>query len=624
MARSERYAYEKEIREVLCQDGSGQVLGVDPKTGKPLVLDKEGNTLFIGLPGVGKTRCGTVPLSITCLNAGEILISADSKKELLNATYSIAKKNGYDVIVFDFRDIEHSTGYNILRYPYELYKTGTDSNVQLALEMVDIISSSIFKFTPGSKEEPFWIDSARSLFEASVEILFKYAQSEDEVTLLNVYRIISEGTERLGARKVFDYICDLNPTESLSYMLKNVCTAPNDTLNSILSSTYQPLNSFIKNPGLMKMITSDEFKISTLEGHKKVAIYICTPDETDSYASISGILISQIMSHYIKLAHDKYSGRLPRRVNVCIEELGNIGASITNLPTLMSAGRSRNIRTSIVLQSYSQLDDIYGSSRATTITSNVDTIVAFRTNHMPTLKELSEKCGYREVDYGDKRVQEPLITPVQLGAMETRQALVIISGRTKFISWLPDYTEIFEQGTTNTPKLEWHKRTLNSKVFSLKETVARLIQERKIKTTAENRPSIFPSPSTFTLFENRISPLGVSEQNTCSEPANIDETLKDIDQRLADLNEKEEKEIFVANNRGKHYIELIVCTKECKESDSRKEIVKIANSFRHNKLSSKFDGEFHLYFVDSKKAAEVKNRINGLGATVHAAFHDMN
>ena len=136
----------------------------------------------------------------------------------------------------------------------------------------------------------------------------------------------------------------MNPNNSLSYLLKNVCTAPNDTLNSILSSTYQPLNTFIKNPGLMKMMTSDEFKISSLDGNRKVAIYIITPDETDSYATLSGILISQIMSHYIKLAHDKYSGRLPRRVNVCIEELGNIGASIVNLPTLMSAGRSRNIR----------------------------------------------------------------------------------------------------------------------------------------------------------------------------------------------------------------------------------------------------------------------------------------
>ena len=204
MARSERYANAKEICEVLCTDGSGQVLWIDPKTNIPHVLDKEGNTLFIGLPGVGKTRRGTVPFAITCLNAGETLITVDSKGEIFKSTYSLAKKNGYDIKVFDFRSIEYCVGYNELTLPYELYKTGSDSNIQLSSEMTGSISSSIFKYTPGSNADPFWIESARSLFEASVEILFKYAQSEDEVNLLSVYRIIAEGTERMGSRKGFD------------------------------------------------------------------------------------------------------------------------------------------------------------------------------------------------------------------------------------------------------------------------------------------------------------------------------------------------------------------------------------------------------------------------------------
>ena len=39
-------------------------------------------------------------------------------------------------------------------------------------------------------------------------------------------------------------------------------------------------------------------------------------------------------------------------------------------------------------------------------------------------------------------MKEPLITQSQLAAMETGQALVIVSGRLKFITWLPDFTEM--------------------------------------------------------------------------------------------------------------------------------------------------------------------------------------
>ena len=43
----------------------------------------------------------------------------------------------------------------------------------------------------------------------------------------------------------------------------------------------------------------------------------------------------------------------------------------------MTAGRSRNIRTFCVLQSFSQLDTLYGASKAATILSNADTLIAY-------------------------------------------------------------------------------------------------------------------------------------------------------------------------------------------------------------------------------------------------------
>lgn len=180
------------------------------------------------------------------------------------------------------------------------------------------------------------------------------------------------------------------------------------------------------------------------------------------------------------------------RLNVCLEELGNIGGALSSLPHLMSAGRSRNIRCQLVLQSLSQLDTIYGPSKASTIRSNADVLVAFRMNHWETLVELSNKCGEREINRGGYCSREHLISPAQLAAMKTGQALVMISGRTKFISWLPDYSEMYDcsdwEASSRILRGGWTKTS----VFDIQKYV----REKKRKEIQESENSM-PKPSPF-------------------------------------------------------------------------------------------------------------------------------
>ncbi|MBR5974584.1 MAG: type IV secretory system conjugative DNA transfer family protein [Clostridiales bacterium] len=603
--RSERYSNKSEIQNVLNPDGAGAVLYVDPKTHKKFALDNESNLIFFGVSGAGKTRRGTTPLVLSCIEGEESEVIVDPKGDLLHASYAEAKKRGYNIVVLNFRNLEQSMGFNILMYPYELYKKGTESDVQLAHELIGTVAESIFLHAPGSSQDPFWTDSARSLFEASVEILFKYARSQNEISLLNVYRIISDGVARSGVKKYFDEVCEMAPSESFSFLLKNVCSAPSDTMNSILAVTYQPLNTFIKNPGLMKMSTTDDFKISSLDGEGKTIVYIVTPDETEYYSAISGIAVNQIVSHYIKIAHERFNGKLPRRVNVVIEELGNIGGgAIPNLPTLMSAGRSRNIRTSIVLQSFSQLDDIYGHSRATTITSNADTIVAFRTNHVPTLKELSEKCGEREVDYGDKRIVEPLITPVQIGAMEVGQALVIISGRVKFISWLPDYTQIFNVKLVTDPKMNKPETRSQPEEFHLKK----IVQEYRAGKLPvpewlqfDERDEILKShPEKGPESDNASKGLGIEQED-------LNEVIRRIDQKIHELEEVEEAD-KVAKKRGIKTYYVLEVVQDNKHPIS-KPLLDFANQYRYKKLLPANKETFQLCIMDRSEAEKVFHKL---------------
>lgn len=483
--RSERYSTEHEIKSVLKalsdKTGGGPVLWVDPETKGVYVLDSEANTIFLGVSGAGKTRRGTIPMVMSWIESNEDFCVVDTKGDIREATYFLAKKSGYDTVSINLRDIEHSVGYAPLIYPYNLYKRGDPGSQQVSSEMVDDFSHASFPHT--GENDPFWIDSSRTLFNAAVNILFEYG-TEDQVTISNVYRIIAEGLERFGSSTYLDQLCSMYPEKTYSLLLKNVCSAPKETLGSIKSVFFENLSFWIKNRGITEMTNTNEFEVSSLDGTKPVAIYIVMPDETDVYSSLATVIISQLTTHLIQLAHKKYSGRLPRRFNLLIEECGNLGA-IPKLEHIMSAGRSRNLRTSVVLQSFSQLDDIYGKSKAETILANADTLVAYRTNNWETLEELSKKCGEREVNYGSRTSVEPLITPTQLGAMETGQCLCLIEGRTKFISWLPDYTEVFDMGEWTPAPIEKHERNTKENIFDIKGMVKELHKEKLKKMIEE-------------------------------------------------------------------------------------------------------------------------------------------
>ena len=97
----------------------------------------------------------------------------------------------------------------------------------------------------------------------------------------------------------------------------------------------------------MEMLGEDDLDILALDVEKPFAIIIITPEETDVYSQLAGILISQVSQHLIRIAQER-GGRLPIRVNFILEELGSVGKSIQSLPFLLVASRSRNIRMMLI------------------------------------------------------------------------------------------------------------------------------------------------------------------------------------------------------------------------------------------------------------------------------------
>lgn len=476
--RSERLSSSIEIKSKLykvmgkCSRG-GPILYYD--RGSKYLHDEEAHTMILGVSGAGKTRRCTLPMNRSFIEAGEDFIAVDPKGDLYRYTHHLLGQR-YRCHVINFRDMRRSEGWNPLWLPYVLYTSGEEDKIQVATEKIKELAYALY---PDNMEDPFWTLSARSLFQGAVHALFECGR-EEEINICSVYRMIVGGDEKMSpAVSCLRELVNTLPEDSAASMLLHsyVSNTAGETRSGIRSVFLEGLSSMITSEGLKAFLSQNDLDIQSLDGSKPLAIYIILPDESSIYDGLAGVLVSQLLTHFIRLAQDRYDGRLPRRLNVCLEELGNIGKAIPDLDHIMAAGRSRNIRLQLVLQSLSQLDDIYGASKAVTITSNADVIMAFRVNHWDTLEQLSGKVGEREKYTNSQLDTEPLLTPAQLGAMETGQALVMISGRVKYVTKLPDYEEMFDCRDWEAPKRPDVYNRKRPQVFHIRDYLWRRKEE---------------------------------------------------------------------------------------------------------------------------------------------------
>ena len=615
--RSDRWSTPSEVKRVLCPSGEHEKGGLVlfHNNGKNWVYPNEGHEILLGVSGSGKSRCGTIPMVMSFIESGESFVAMDPKGEIHYHTAGDAEGK-YVIHVIDFRHIFESERWNPLAAPYEHFVSGDPVRKQIALEMVDELAHTLY--TVSDKADPFWPESARSVFIGATYALMTLGKPE-QVNMAGVYQLIARGEERLGDNTVLKEFVESLPIDSVaSMLLQSYVSTASDTRAGIRSTFLEGISMFARSDGLISMLGADDLHINNLGGETPTAIYIILPDENPIFDSIAGVLCSQIMGHYVRLAQDKYNGKLPRRLNVCLEELGNIGKSIFSLAHLMSAGRSRNIRCQLVLQSLSQLDTLYGPSEASTIRSNADVLISFRTNHWETLNELSHKCGEREVEGNGHISHESLITPSQLAAMKTGQALVMISGHIKFITWLPDFTEMFDCSKWKAPKRTIHKDDKRVEVFNIKEYVQEVKKKKMRELMGEDQSSSQERPSL------PVTPRGSMTGSNPKKDKQNEESAFDVDSfiaKIAALEAEEADEKAKAEKVVKSWEVILLAAGESKLA-----VIKAIREHTKMGLKQAKDIVDHLphtfTFCSEKKAAQVVNAISDAGGIVISGIAD--
>lgn len=412
-----------------------------PFTAAGLILKSDGKTVYVdgmdhhsmilGSTGSGKSRLLCMPMIGIMANAGESFIATDPKGELLKMTSGFVKEQGYQVVILNFRDVNKGDMWNPLLIPYELYQQGQkDQAMSLLNDFVMTLTSA------DSSQERFWTQMAQSLILANILLLFETGKKE-EIHMHSLSRLCLDYGRAKSENVLYQLLEYMNPDSIAAMNYAGVCVDAEKTQSSIMSVVHSALRVFNTQEGLLRMMADSTFDMRSF-GRKKTAVYLVIPDEKSTYHFLVSIFTKQCYEMLIGEAHKEETMALPIRVNFMLDEFANLPA-IPDMPNMISAARSRNIRFHLVIQSMNQLESKYGHD-ANTISSNCENWVYLNSKEYHCLEEISKRCG----NLLDNRNQlRPLITPSRLQRLdkERGEALIFHGRHYPYITYLADISK---------------------------------------------------------------------------------------------------------------------------------------------------------------------------------------
>lgn len=447
---------------------SGICIGVNSENKTLQVIDSPLHTIVSATSGSGKTTSVVLPYMISSAKKGNSMVIHDCKQELYKMMRGMLEEEGYKVVVLNFREPLQGDRFNILEYPAWLYQNGyEDKAKEMLAAIVKIIAKRLH-----SEKDAFW-ELTASDYMLMLLLLACETMPSKEVTFENIFKLHVQGNAKMRSSSyLHKYLED--EEESLIYALgAGAINAPNETRASVYSEFQAILSPFILSDELCDMTYNSTFDLERfVSGHEKMAVFIENKDETSTFDPLVSAMIEQIYITSVFVAQRDFCGVLPRTIDFILDEFANL-AKLNSVDRMISAGRSRNIRMLIVIQSVHQLYSLYCESESKSILDNCANTVFLNSTDMDTLKMISERCGNKE-NYN--HTYSPLVPVEMLRTLKMGQLLMLIDRRKPFFVQLPDASAY---GIKFDEKLKLKRRIIQKrKPVNFTEKVEKKISDR--------------------------------------------------------------------------------------------------------------------------------------------------
>ena len=436
-----------------------------------IVLHNPIHAMIIATTGTGKTSTYVSPfIEVVSRTATKpCMVITDPKGELYKRHANTLKKNGYNVHIINFADTYHSTLWNPFndvwmkterikepiiqvknKYQWSgrLFSTYAEAAqirkeyaVRLSNEIYIDLMDLIYTACPvEAAQDKSWQQGARDLIFAMALRMWEDVRDgylpREKFNIYNLWWNLTQYAKPDPESGMCDilneYINDCAAENSRAPGMANTVLVSQDrTLTSYLGSVNQYLHQFAD--GAVTQITSgNEIEFSKWDEEPNV-LFITYPEDKETRHGMVALLMVQLYKALLEKAgvnnelRETSDSKLKRTCYFLMDEFGQL-PKIHRFELIVPIARSKRIFFLPVIQSYTQLDAVYGEKNAGTIKDNCPIKIFLGTDSPKTCEEFSNACGkqkIKSVSYSESRDMSvstsaqsvPLIYPSELSKL---------------------------------------------------------------------------------------------------------------------------------------------------------------------------------------------------------------
>lgn len=397
--------------------------------------DEDMHTLLIGATRSGKSRKIIIPSIWEIAKSGESMIIGDPKGELFITCKPYLEEEGYNVIALNLRDPLKGNQWNML----DLVNREVDAeNIPKATEYAWSIANTIVNQTPSTSSEPIWKNGEQSTIAALVLLSALESQFKFQRHMTTAYYLLAEYGQPLEDETIplLEYIKSLPVKHPAKAAFATASIAPYKTRASFFTSALADLRLF-SDPTISDMTSKQDHDLEKI-GIDKTAVFLIVPDEDKTRNVLATIYIDQVYQAMVGLAN-KRGGRIPRRVNMILDEFGNL-PPIPDFDSKLTVAGGRGVRFCLAIQDVTQLKKLYDKN-AQTITGNCHNWIYIKTADFETATLISNKTGKYtvETDSLNHQVQSKGSNSSSMGLSTIGRALLMPD---EVLRWNPNLSLI--------------------------------------------------------------------------------------------------------------------------------------------------------------------------------------
>lgn len=426
----------------------------------------DSHVLIVGATGTGKTVSFIEPTLQICsgLKNKPSFFITDTKGELFAHHSKRLQDQGYKILLLDLTEPYNSTRWNPLELIYDQWQrqlhleeeilkhtndpvkpygfltvgqvddsewyefdgkafaTLKDALVEVevgkskirddCMENLTDIASAIC--TIESDKEKSWEQGARDYFLAVLIAMLEDSENEslgmtrERFNFFNAYKIAMNKEDDFEVvKQYFNGRSPLSKTRQLSANITQ--TNAKTTRDGYMSTLNTKLSMFADN-GIGFLTSKNEVDFYNLD-EEPTAFFIKIPDERQTRYTLASVCISQAYKQFVAKARanektnkDKMA-HLKRPVLYIMDEFANL-PKVNELDKIITVSRSRWIYLNMAIQSYSQLQNVYGKEVSDIVRGNCKATIYMGTPDLFTRKEFSEELGNYTIETSSQSKSE--------------------------------------------------------------------------------------------------------------------------------------------------------------------------------------------------------------------------